>query len=91
MTESLSVGTTDAIRVLFVENHREYREIICDELSERGFVFQSFGDGASLLDSLDVAVDAQVIILAWKLPKTSGIDLLSQLRQRHSFAVRSNR
>jgi len=81
MTESLSVGTTDAIRVLFVENDREYREIICDELSERGFVFQSFGDGASLLDSLDVAVDAQVIILAWQLPKTSGIDLL-QLRQR---------
>jgi two-component system response regulator ChvI len=84
MTESLSTrgGKTDAISVLFVEDDKEYREIVCDELSERGFVFQSFGDGASLLDSLDVAVDAHVIILAWKLPKTSGIDLLPQLRLR---------
>ena len=82
MTKCLSVGTMESIRVLFVENDKKYREIVGDELSERGFVIQSFGDGASLLDSLDVAVDAHVIILAWQLPKTSGIDLLPLLRQR---------
>jgi two-component system response regulator ChvI len=82
MTESLSTsGTTDAIRVIFVEDDKEYREVVCDELSERGFVFQSFGDGASLLDSLDVAVDAHVILLDWRLPKTPGINLLHQLRR----------
>jgi two-component system response regulator ChvI len=36
----------------------------------------------SCLRSLDSAVEADVIVLEWKLPKTSGIDLLSQLRQR---------
>ena len=38
----------------------------------------SFGDGASLLGSLDAAVntDVIVIVLDWGLPKISGIDLL---------------
>jgi hypothetical protein len=36
----------------------------------------SFGDGASLLGSLDAAVNADVIVLDWGLPKISGIDLL---------------
>jgi hypothetical protein len=38
----------------------------------------SFGDGASLLGSLDAAVntDVIVIVLDWGLQKISGIDLL---------------
>jgi len=36
----------------------------------------SFGDGASLLGSLDAVVNADVIVLDWGLPKISGIDLL---------------
>jgi hypothetical protein len=36
----------------------------------------SFGDGASLLGSLDAAVNTDVIVLYWGLPKISGIDLL---------------
>lgn len=70
------------IRVLLVEDDQIYREILSDELSEQGFVVRSFGDGTSLLDSLDTAVDADVIILDWSLPKPSGIDLLPQLRRR---------
>ncbi len=75
-------GQSDAIRVLFVENDPHYRETLAEELSECGFVVRSFADGASLLDSLDAAADADVIILDWSLPKTSGIDLLPQLRRR---------
>ena len=36
----------------------------------------SFGDGASLLGSLDAAVNTDVIVLDWGQPKISGIDLL---------------
>jgi two-component system response regulator ChvI len=81
-TEGQVMGKTDAIRVLFVEDDEYYRETLAGELSEQGFVVDSFADGASLLDSLDVAVDAHVIILDWKLSKTLGIDLLPQLRRR---------
>ena len=46
---------TDPIRVLFVEDDENYREIIGDELSYHGFVVHSFADGDSLLGSLDRA------------------------------------
>jgi two-component system response regulator ChvI len=80
--ESLSarVGMTDAIRILFIEDDRYYRETLDGELSEQGFAVKSFADGASLFASLDSAAEADVIILDWRLPDTSGIDLLFQLR-----------
>jgi two-component system response regulator ChvI len=77
-----SVSEPDAIRVLLVEDDKIYRDILSDELSEQGFSVRSFADGASLLGSLDTAIDADVIILDWGLPKTLGIDLLPQLRRR---------
>jgi two-component system response regulator ChvI len=76
-----SVGKTEAIRVLFVEDDPDYREALGAELADHGFAVRSFADGASLLDSLDASADADVIILDWSLPKTSGIDLLPQLRR----------
>jgi two-component system, OmpR family, response regulator ChvI len=76
------VGRTGGIRILFVEDDEGYRANLVAELSERGFVVHSFTDATWLLRSLDSAVEADVIVLEWKLPKTSGIDLLLQLRQR---------
>src|SRR5216683_7150382 len=71
-----------AIRVLLVENDQIYRDTLSNELSEQGFAVHSFADGPALLGSLDTAIDADVIILDWGLPKTLGIDLLPQLRRR---------
>src|ERR1700730_6926688 len=76
------IDKADAIRVLLVEDDQSYRDILSDELSERGFAVHSFADGASLLGSLNTAIDADVIILDWGLPKTLGIDLLPQVRRR---------
>jgi two-component system response regulator ChvI len=77
-----SVSKADAIRVLLIEDDQYYRETLTCELSEQGVVVQSFADGASLLGSLDAAVNADVIVLDWDLPKMSGIDLLAQLRRQ---------
>ena len=73
---------TNPIRVLLVEDDQDYREIVGDELSWHGFAVRSFADGDSLLSSLDAAAEADVIVLDWRLPTISGIDLLPQLRQR---------
>jgi two-component system response regulator ChvI len=73
---------TDPIRVLLVEDDEDYREIVGSELSWHGFAVHSFADGDSLLGSLDTAAYADVIVLDWRLPNISGIDLLPQLRQR---------
>lgn len=78
----LETGTPGAIRILFVEDDDYYREVLERELAEHGFAIRSFADAASLLDSIELAADADVILLDWALPRTSGIDLLPQLRRR---------
>src|SRR3984893_3079089 len=72
----------DPIRVLFVEDDENYREIVSSELKWHGFAVRSFADGDALLGSLDAAAEADVIVLDWRLPTISGIDLLLKLRQR---------
>jgi two-component system, OmpR family, response regulator ChvI len=77
-----SVGETDTVRVSFVEDDNDFREALADQLSDLGFAVQGFPDGAALLGALDTAIEADVIVLDWRLPNTSGIDLLTQLRRR---------
>jgi two-component system response regulator ChvI len=79
---TLETGTPVAIRILFVEDDDYYREVLEQELAEHGFAVRSFADAASLLGSIELAGDADVILLDWALPRTSGIDLLPQLRRR---------
>ena len=75
-------GEAGPMRVLIVEDDENYREIVCDELEWHGFAARSFADGDALLGSLDAVGEADVIVLAWRLPTISGIDLLPELRQR---------
>jgi two-component system response regulator ChvI len=79
---ALETGTPEAIRILFVDDDDYYREVLERELAEHGFAIRSFADAASLLGSIELAVDADIILLDWALPRTSGIDLLPQLRRR---------
>jgi two-component system, OmpR family, response regulator ChvI len=72
---------TRAIRVLLVGAEELHREALADKRSRQGFAVRSFSDSASLLASLDAAVDGDIVILDGRLPKTSGIDLLLQLRR----------
>jgi len=74
------VGRTGGIRILFVEDDEGYRANLVAELSERGVVVHSFTYATWLLRALDSAVEADVIVLEWKLPNILGIDLLAQLR-----------
>jgi two-component system response regulator ChvI len=76
------VGRTDGlIRVLFVEDDQNHRELLVNELSKRGFAGWGFADIVSLLGALDTGVDADIIlVLDGGLSKTSGIDLLPRLR-----------
>jgi two-component system, OmpR family, response regulator ChvI len=71
-----------AIQVLLVEDDRHHRERLANDLSQQGFAVRSFSNGSELLDSLRVPADADVVILDWRLRKTSSIDLLLQLRRR---------
>ena len=78
---SAGIGQAELRRVVLVESDQYYREVLTFELLRQGFVVHAFADGASLLGSLAAAVDADLAVLDWDLPKMPGIQLLAQLRQ----------
>jgi len=80
--ESGESGESRTIRALFVEDDEFFREAMTLELEERGFSMRSFADAITFLPALDEADHADVIILDWQLPKTSGIELLAAIRRR---------
>src|SRR5580704_14975860 len=76
-----AIGHAELRRVVLVESDQYYREVLTFELLRQGFVVHAFTDGASLLGSLATAVDADLAVLDWALPKMPGIKLLAELRQ----------
>ena len=71
-----------AIRVLLIEDDEDYREALAGDLLDRGILVQGFADGVSLMQSSDATMDADVVLLDWSHPQTSGIELLAQIRRR---------
>jgi two-component system response regulator ChvI len=76
-----AIGKAEIRRVVLVESDQYYREVLTVELLRQGFIVHAFADGASLLGSLATAIDADLAVIDWDLPKTPGIKLLAQLRQ----------
>jgi two-component system response regulator ChvI len=74
-------GQAELRRVVLVESDQYYREVLAFELLRQGFVVHAFPDGASLLGSLAIAVNADLAVLDWDLPKMTGIKLMAQLRE----------
>ena len=77
-TAPAAIGHAKLRRVVLVEGDQYYREVLTGELLRQGFVVHAFADGASLLGSLATAVDADLAVLDWDLPKMSGIKLLAR-------------
>ncbi len=76
-----AIGQAELRRVVLVESDQYYRESLAVELLSQGFAVHPFSDGASLLGSLATAIDADLAVLDWDLPKMPGIKLLAQLRR----------
>jgi two-component system, OmpR family, response regulator ChvI len=76
-----AIGKAELRRVVLVESDQYYREVLTGELLRQGFVVHAFADGASLLGSLATAINADLAVFDWDLPKMPGIKLLAQLRQ----------
>jgi DNA-binding response OmpR family regulator len=80
------VSRVRAIRVLLVEPEKTYRETLIDELSRRGMAVRCVDGEPSLLGEPRFAVDADVIVAGWGMPKMSGLALWGRLR-RHGVDV----
>ena len=71
-----------AIRILLVEDDKEYADLLIEQLAEHGIGAQHFAGSKELFLTLDHAMDAHVIVLDWHMPRMSGIDLLAAIRRR---------
>ena len=77
-------GPAATVRLALVDDEADYREAVTGELGELGFDVVSFADGPSLIAYFAAGNSADVVVLDWKLPTMSGLDVLSQLR-RHGI------
>jgi two-component system response regulator ChvI len=69
------------VRLVFVEDDRDFREAAAAELDDLGFEVECFADGAALLEAFASGASADVVVLDWNLPSLSGIDLIPRLRR----------
>lgn len=70
------------IRVVFVDDDEDYREAVTGELIDHGFDVVGFGDGDAMFEYFGSGGSADVVVLDWRLPGASGLDLLGQSRRR---------
>src|SRR5258705_2434712 len=69
-------------RILIVDDDGLFRESLARNLSDAGFATTSFGDGVSALQHLTDSGPPDMILLDWKMPGMTGIQVLRQLRDR---------
>src|SRR5437764_6353539 len=69
-------------RILIVDDDGMFRESLAQNLNDAGFSTISFGDGVSALRHLGEAGPPDMILLDWKMPGMTGIQVLRHLRDR---------
>ncbi|HKU94711.1 MAG TPA: response regulator transcription factor [Vineibacter sp.] len=77
-----AVRPGDRVRLVFVDDDDNYREVAGAELVDHGFDVVALADGTAMLDYLAGGGAGDVIVLDWNLPTTPGIDLLPKLQRR---------
>ena len=75
-----------SIRVLIVEDESLIRWSLRQKFEERGFTVSEAGDGAAALTQFDKTLP-DLVMLDYKLPDTTGLEVLREISQRESDAV----
>jgi two-component system, OmpR family, response regulator ChvI len=70
-------------RILLVDDDDMFRESLIQNLSDAGFGTQAYGDGPSALRDLGNGILPDVILLDWKMPQMTGIEVLRNLREQN--------
>ena len=80
--DAVQSSDLQGIRILLVEDDKDYADVLIAELAERGVNVRHFADRREFLRTIDHAIDAHVIVLDWHMLRMSGIDLLAAIRRR---------
>lgn len=68
-------------QVVIVDDDDFFRESLEQNLGEAGYDVRAFADGAEALAALSGGLDTDLLLLDWKMPGMSGIEVLRQLRE----------
>lgn len=68
--------------VVVVDDDALFSESVSRNLVDAGYRTRVFSDGPSTLHYLACAPDADLVLLDWKMPGMSGIEVLQRLRMR---------
>ena len=68
-------------RILVVDDDGMFRESLVANLADAGFSPTAFADGPSALNHLLESGNPDMILLDWKMPGMTGIEVLRQLRE----------
>ncbi|HEY0283504.1 MAG TPA: response regulator transcription factor [Rhizomicrobium sp.] len=66
--------------VLVVDDDDLFRESVGTNLADAGFSIDAFADGASAIRRLKSGPAADLVLLDWKMPGMTGIEVLQRLR-----------
>ena len=70
-------------RLMIVDDDEMLRPVLADNLTEAGYEVRQFANARSALDILERPDDGtDLLILDWKMPGMSGLDMLRHLRDR---------
>ena len=78
--ELASIGDAK-LRLIVVDDDALFCAMLAAELEGHGFSVKFFTDGQALLQSPDIAVDTDIILLDWNMPHIKGIDLLPRMHK----------
>ena len=80
---NLQIRENSTDRIMIVDDDGMFRESLAQNLSDVGFAIQSFEDGPTALRHLTEAGAPDMILLDWKMPGMTGIEVLRELRDRN--------
>ena len=69
-------------RIVLVDDDPLFRESLTANLEEADFRVSSFADGPAALAELTDTSSADLILLDWRMPEMTGIEVLRRLRQQ---------
>jgi two-component system response regulator ChvI len=67
-------------RILVIDDDDLFRESLSTNLSDAGFLTDSFGEGIAAIHHLEASSNADLVLLDWKMPGMNGIEVLQKLR-----------
>jgi len=70
-------------RVMVVDDDALFRESVSTNLADAGYQAQPFPGGAAALDYLGGGPAADLMLLDWKMPGLSGIEVMQRVRARN--------